>query len=95
MKSLTITCEDVLMQAKGNIVSDMDGEKVMLNVDKGKYYNLGEVGGVIWDLLGEPKAVSELISYLVSDYDIEQAECERQVIAFLGQLLDEGLIEAG
>ena len=39
------------MQVKGNIVSDMGGEKVMLSVNKGKYYNLGEIGGDIWELI--------------------------------------------
>ena len=39
-------------QVKGNIVSDMDGEKVMLSVDNGKYYNFGEIGGRIWELYG-------------------------------------------
>ena len=34
---------------KGNIVSDMGGEKVMLSIENGKYYNLGEMGGEIWE----------------------------------------------
>ena len=28
----------------------MDGEKVMLSINNGKYYNLGEIGGDIWEL---------------------------------------------
>ena len=40
-------------QGKGNIVSDMGGEKVMLSIENGKYYNLGEMGGEIWDLIQE------------------------------------------
>jgi len=32
---------------EGNIVSNMDGEKVMLSIKNGKYYNLGEIGGFI------------------------------------------------
>ena len=31
------------VQKEGNVVSDMDGEKVMLSIHNGKYYNLGEV----------------------------------------------------
>ena len=29
----------------------MGGEKVMLSVKNGKYYNLGEIGGEIWELI--------------------------------------------
>ena len=32
----------------------MDGEKVMLSIEKGKYYNLGLLGGVIWELIESP-----------------------------------------
>ena len=41
-------------QQPGNIVSDMDGEKVMLSIQSGKYYNLGTLGGEIWELMKEP-----------------------------------------
>ena len=45
---ISLKCQ--IVQSEENIVSDMDGEKVMLNVRKGKYYNLGETGE-IWDLI--------------------------------------------
>jgi hypothetical protein len=80
-------------QVKGNIVSDMGGEKVMLSVSKGKYYNLGEIGGEIWDLLTEQITISELIAKLLSKYNVDQQECEEQVFSFLENLLKEGLIE--
>ncbi|MFJ7934431.1 lasso peptide biosynthesis PqqD family chaperone [Sporosarcina sp. NPDC096371] len=79
-------------QQSGNIVSDMDGEKVMLSIQSGKYYNLGEIGGEIWELLEEPTSIEKLVTTLQSRYDVEQAECEEHVIAFLTQLLDEDLV---
>jgi len=85
----------LMSQQSGNIVSDMDGEKVMLSVQSGKYYNLGEIGGEIWDLMKEPISIQGLVTALQSKYAIEQSECEEQVTAFLSQLLDEGLIHLG
>ncbi|MDW0116266.1 lasso peptide biosynthesis PqqD family chaperone [Sporosarcina thermotolerans] len=84
----------VFNRNQGNIVSDMDGETVMLSIESGKYYNLGNLGGVIWDLMGEPISFEKLIENLLSNYDVEQSECEAQVSAFLKQLLGEGLIIA-
>lgn len=80
-------------QSPGNIVSDMDGEKVMLSVQKGKYYNLGELGGEIWDLMKEPVTIHELVTTLQSQYDVEQTECEEQVTDFINQLLEQGLVK--
>ena len=78
---------------KGNIVSDMGGEKVMLSVNNGKYYNLGEIGGDIWELIEGKPSVNQLVATLMSNYNVEQSECEEQVISFLELLLKEGLIE--
>ena len=46
-----ISLESVVSQVDGQIVSDMGGEKVMLSIHNGKYYNLGGLGGRIWEQL--------------------------------------------
>jgi hypothetical protein len=88
-----IALEDTVTQVKGNICSDMDGDKVMLSVKNGKYYNLGETGGVIWDLLETPIKVRELVKKMRVIYDVNEQECETQVLSFLDKLIGEGLID--
>ncbi|MBE1444724.1 lasso peptide biosynthesis PqqD family chaperone [Paenibacillus sp. OAS669] len=87
--------QDYFTQVKGNIVSDMGGEKVMLSITNSKYYNLGEVGGEIWSYLGTVAAASgeQIVAELMSQYEVDQSECEQQVVAFLEHLLEEGLIQ--
>lgn len=82
----------VVRQGEGNIVSDMGGETVMLSIENGKYYNLGEIGGVIWDLLKDPISISNLIDSLLSEYNVEQQECEEQVMDFIKLLNKENLL---
>jgi hypothetical protein len=79
-------------QKQGYIVSDMDGEKVMLSIHNGKYYNLGELGGDIWDLMKESISVEEMVTTLQSQYNVDRTECEEHVTEFLSQLIKEGLI---
>ena len=93
IKNITITLNQTITQITGNIVSDMGGEKVMLSINNGKYYNLGNIGGEIWELIEEKKSVNQLVSELMSNYNVEQSECEEQVISFLELLLKEKLIE--
>ncbi|MGC5771071.1 lasso peptide biosynthesis PqqD family chaperone [Paenibacillus pabuli] len=85
--------EDRVMRREGNLVSDMGGEKVMMSIHTGKYYNLGSTGGRIWDLLSEERTLSELVEVLASEYDIEPAVCREQVVQFLDHLTQEGLID--
>lgn len=93
VNSRNVPLNSVVVQSKGNIVSDMDGEKVMLSIQKGKYYNLGEMGGRIWDLMESPISVTQLVSLLITEYEVEQAECEDQVVYFCERLLEEDLIQ--
>ncbi|SFC52253.1 Coenzyme PQQ synthesis protein D (PqqD) [Bacillus sp. OV322] len=93
IRTHSFTKESMVSQSPGNIVSNMDGEKVMLSIEKGKYYNLGVLGGEIWDRIKEPISLQDLCSNLTSQYDVTPDECEHQVTAFLKQMLDEELIQ--
>ncbi|WP_397443807.1 lasso peptide biosynthesis PqqD family chaperone [Peribacillus aracenensis] len=84
--------KNLYSQSPGNIVSDMDGEKVMLSVSNGKYYNLGELGGEIWELMKEPITIQELVTTLQLQYNVDQTDCNEHVTDFLSQLLEQGLV---
>jgi hypothetical protein len=90
--AVKLELDNFIYQSKGNVVSNMDGEKVMMSIQNGKYYNLGEIGGRIWDLIEKPISVNNLIVNLISEYNIAQADCEEQVVSFLTLLTKEGLI---
>ncbi|MEI5893021.1 lasso peptide biosynthesis PqqD family chaperone [Bacillus cereus] len=92
IKKQVILLNQCVEQVKGNVVSDMDGEKVMLSIKNGKYYNLGRLGGVIWELIEKSIPVTQLVTTLMSEYEVEKLQCEGQVISFLEMLLEEGLI---
>ncbi|MGD7009440.1 lasso peptide biosynthesis PqqD family chaperone [Metabacillus sp. 84] len=92
-----INCEEITVystvsQREGNVTSDMAGEKVMFNVDKGKYYNLGSIGGEIWGELKDPIRVSNLIDILIEKFEVSRDVCEDEVIRFLTMLDSEELL---
>ncbi|MEK5234850.1 lasso peptide biosynthesis PqqD family chaperone [Paenibacillus sp. FSL L8-0470] len=87
-----LSLETVLVQREGNIASDMDGEKVMLNVKNGKYYNLGEVGGEIWSALASPVTVTRIVETIQEIFEVSAELAEQDVVAFVQSLLDEDLV---
>lgn len=89
----TITVHDLVVQSQGFLVSDMNGEKIMLSIENGKYYNLGELGGRVWELIASPISVPDMVQQLITEYEIERGACEQQVRAFLQKLAAEGLIQ--
>lgn len=88
-----LTLESRVVKSNGNIESEMDGEKVMMNIENGKYYNLGSVGGEIWELISKPIKVNDLIMILFSQYNVDKVECEEQVMSFLELLYLQQLIQ--
>ena len=83
----------VIVVAKDQISRDLDGEAVILNMKSGIYCGLNEVGARIWQLIQEPKSVKDLLDTLIKEYEVEPDRCEREVLALLQRMSDNGLIE--
>lgn len=90
-----LSLKDQITQGEGNIVSDMDGETVMMNIHNGSYYNLGRIGGRIWELITTPISAQELVEVLMTEYEVSRQECEEHVLGFLTRLGEEKLIRVG
>ena len=91
---MNLTSKTLVVQKEGFVTSDMDKEKVMLNMEKGKYYNLGEVGGQIWELIKSPgRTMEQIVTELQKEYDLSQEQCQKEVTAFIEKLQQEGIIE--
>ncbi len=67
-------------------VTDLSGEKVMIDFDSGKYFMIKGTGNDIWDLIQEEITVDDIIKKLLSEYDVSEEECAKSVEEFLGKL---------
>lgn len=92
MNTGLISTNQLISQSQDNLVSDMNGEKVLMSINNGKYYNLGRVGGRIWEVVQSPTSIEQVIAILLSEYDIDQASCEAQVKSFVQLLYSESLV---
>lgn len=90
-----MTDTTILSRREGLMTADMNGSAVMMDIMTGKYYNLGEVGGRIWELLEEPATLSELIGKLTAEYDVSAEQCRTDILPFLNTLLERGLLLEG
>jgi len=80
--------------ASGELVSaNLDGEVVILGFKAGAYYGLDQVGVFVWDLLQEPRKVSDIRDAIFEEYDVELAHCERDLLSLLEKLADQQLID--
>lgn len=82
----------VLNRKMGIMTADMNGATVMLDIESGKYFNLGEIGGRIWEILEQPTSVEDLVSTLVQEYDVTEEQCLEDIVPFLEKMLNRGLV---
>lgn len=87
-------CESsVIVAGKEQVSSDLAGEAVILNLKNGGYYSLNTVGLRIWELIQEPKTVTEIRDTILAEYDVEPEECNSHIFELLEKLAAEELIE--
>jgi Coenzyme PQQ synthesis protein D (PqqD) len=89
----TISLLSSVVAAKDQVYTDLGGEVAILELKAGRYYGLDAVGARIWHLIQEPRIVGEIQAILLKEYDVDPEHCERDLLALLGRLADEGLIE--
>ena len=90
-----MTDTTVLSRREGLMTADMNGSAVMMDIMTGKYYNLGEVGGRIWEMLEEPLTLGALVQKLTAEYDVSAERCRSDMLPFLDTLIERGLLVAG
>lgn len=71
--------------------TDMDGETVMLNIERGEYFGIGGVGTCAWALLEQPVSIQEITRVICSEYDEEETICLSDKLEFSGELLQNGM----
>lgn len=73
-------------------VAHLNDEAVLLDVQSGNYYGLNEVGVRILDIVSQPCTVGELVETLAREYEVPTEQLERDVVAFLQDLVAHQLI---
>ena len=75
-------------------VTDLSGEKVMVDFEQGKYFMIKGVGNDIWEMLADDVVVADIMDKLLQEYDVTVEQGEKEVLDFLTNLENFGIIEA-
>jgi Coenzyme PQQ synthesis protein D (PqqD) len=90
MKQLELSTQ---VKRNSSLVSSwLDNELVMMDAEEGRYFSLNATTSRIWELLAEPKRVSDVCDQLMTVYTVDRQRCETQVLKVLGDLHRQGLV---
>lgn len=71
---------------------EVDGELVLLSVQKNSYFGTDPVGTRVWQLLESPRTRQDLCAVLIKEYEVDADQCARDLRPFLDELQAEGLV---
>ena len=74
--------------------TDIDGDKVMMDLEKGQYFALNSVASRIWEEIQSPVKLSSVVDILLQEYEVDRETCEKSVIEFVEGLNNAGLLSS-
>ena len=88
-----ISVKSIITKHKNISDTEIDGDKVMMDLEKGKYFMLNAVASEIWSMINQPRSIKEIIQKLLEQYEVNYDTCEKQVIDFVEYLASSDLID--
>ena len=92
-EELPIQRETKLRRSEKILFSEIDQDKVMIDLERGAYVGLNPVAGEIWDLLETPQTSQQVIQKLLEVYEIDEATCQIETLEVLQRMARLGLVE--
>lgn len=75
------------------VSSTLQEENIILQLNKGMYYSMNEVGTFIWDLLKiTPLELEEIVEQVQDNFDIDYYTCKSDVEGIIKDLIKAELL---
>jgi len=85
LQSSVVACQDQLS-------TNLADESVILNLANSTYYGVDGVAMRVWELLQQPRQVSDILTVLEAEYEVQREVLERDVVSFLERLAELRLV---
>ena len=87
-----IQFNSVLHRNPDLLTNTIDGETVMMSIEKGNYYGFNATGNLIWNFLDTEKTLNEIIHFLQDKFNLTKDNIENEVNPFIEKLITEQII---
>ena len=88
-----VTIDTVLVRTDHCLVSEIDNELVMMDVQSGHYFTMDAIGNDIWNRLEQPVRVGDLCVILEQSYAAPLDVITADVLRLLDSMAGEGLVK--
>jgi hypothetical protein len=92
METTEITESTIVETADYVTSTEVDRERILLDLQDGIYYGLNPTGAQIWTHVQKPTSVSTVVTAIVEKYDIDYDQGLKDVVTLLQNLEEKNLI---
>jgi hypothetical protein len=83
----TISIDSRVQRNDSNlIISELDDDLVMMDIESGSYLSLNRTGRIIWEQLEKPVLVDNLIQQLMNRFSVDEKTCTIETLDFLNKV---------
>ena len=90
----TIAADSRVRRGTGVVFQELDGEAVLVQLERGTCFTLDPIGTRIWQLIGEGDEVGRVAAALAGEFDVAPEVVERDLYLLLEELLARELLVA-
>jgi Coenzyme PQQ synthesis protein D (PqqD) len=90
---MTFSFNDRVKLPDDVLVSGLQAESVLLNLDNERYYGLNDVGTRMLTVLTSSESIGAAYNSLLDEYQVEAEVLRRDLISTIEQLAQNGLVE--
>jgi len=88
-----IQASTVVQVAPNQTATEIEEEKIILDLRRGIYYGLNPVGAAIWDLMQDATTVSEIVDAIAAEYDVDREQCLNDTVRLVEDLHEKELVK--
>ena len=85
--------KQIYKRSERALVADVGEDIVALDVERGFTYGMTGVTAAVWQLLAQPRDLSQLCSELLRLFDVDEETCRSEVSQLIDEMVAEGLLE--
>jgi hypothetical protein len=89
---MTISFSDRVTVPDDVLISNLQEESVILNLDSERYYGLDDVGTRMLSVLSTSNSIEAAYKLLLEEYDVDGEVLRRDLLSLVEQLIDQGLV---
>jgi len=87
-----LSSDTLISRAEDVLATCVDGEIVLMSIERGSYYGLENTARCIWELLESPRKLEDLCALVKQKYRDKDDIIDRDVTRFVAEMANEAIV---